>query len=29
MNDELKLMVNTIWDEIGRSEDRINKKLDK
>lgn len=29
MNDELKLMVNTIIDEMGRMEERINKKFDK
>ena len=28
MDDEIKMMLNTILDEIGRIEDRINKRFD-
>lgn len=28
MNEEMKVMVNTLIDEMGRMEDRINKKMD-
>ena len=29
MDDEIKMMPNTILDEMGRMEDRINKRMDK
>lgn len=29
MNDEMKMMVNAIIDEIGRAEDRANRRFDK